>query len=112
MKKLLESLLDDEDDLIKNTEKNIQVKKIFKYFIDYGLSDSENCDYFGRSINIGDIILYSPSGSFFEIGIVKHIKKSFIICEDDPHKRIYSPDCIIIPKECLQNFYKIIAKKN
>lgn len=112
MKHLLESLLDDEDDLIKNTEKNIYVKKIFKYFTDYGLSDSKNCDYFGRPINIGDVMLYSPSGSFFEIGIVKHIKESFIIFEDKPDDHIYSPDCIIIPKECLQNFYKIITKKN
>lgn len=112
---LNESLLDDEDKILKDAEKNVYIKKIRNIFdkANNDLSNiSEAKDYFRRDINIGDLILYVPGSLDFDAHIVKEIIKNsagdyYMVLDNGDRKFCF--ECILIPKNRLKDFLNIIS---
>lgn len=112
---LSESLLDDEDKILKDAEKNIYIKKIRNVFhkTNIELTDlSAAKDYFGRDISIGDLMLYMDGTVSFEAYVVKEIIKNgdgnrFVVIDNGDRK--FCCDGILIPKNRLKDFLNIIS---
>lgn len=112
---LNESLLDDEDKILKDAEKNVYIKKIRNIFdkTNNNPADlSEAKDYFGRDINIGDLMLYVPGTLDFEAHVVKEIIKNnagdhYVVFNNGDRKFCY--EGILIPKNRLKDFLNIIS---
>lgn len=118
---LKESILDDENILIDELEKNVNIKTMVNLF----QKGSNLCkkdgsvDKFGRELNVGDLV-YCPDHDFVGIGVITNIKKPGLIYDVDftiktmhTNKLIqsYNSSLILIPKKYYKEFIKIISEK-
>lgn len=112
---LNESLLDDEDKILKDAEKNVYIKKIRNIFDKTNNEPADLSaakDYFGRDIHIGDLMLYIPGTLDFETHVVKEIIKNsagdhYVVFNNGDRKFCY--EGILIPKNRLKDFLNVIS---
>lgn len=103
-----ESLLDDEDKILKDAEKNIYYKKLkdvcdkYKYQI--------GCrDYFGRSLHVGDIVFGKTLMP--HVFIIKKLDNIGAVwhAEDASGQEFETRHLILIPHNKLKDFLEIIT---
>lgn len=115
MKNLRESLLDDENDIIARTEKDIYYKKL-QSMNQSAKSSYIDKDMYGRELAIGDVVFVPHAGKWSqnEILLIENIKKSKwgdnLIVHLSNKDSVYSYQCILIPKTKLKDFYEIIKR--
>ena len=105
---LNESLLDNENDLIKNTEKNFYYKKL-RYVCDKHKYSMGCRDYFGRTLHVGDVVFFRTTKPHVVlISKLNNFGELWMIQDKDGNE-YEAKHTILIPQEKLKDFLEIIS---
>lgn len=115
MKKLIESIFDEKDNLVKidNDVHMNSIKRVWKKNENNAWNSDK--DHFGRELNIGDLVYNMQSN---HIGVITNIYKedystrvSMNNLVNDWNDDDMTCNLILIPKSCTKEFIKIITAK-
>lgn len=113
---LNESLLDDEEKLFKDTERNVYAKKIINIF-DKALNTIEKTnvceDMLGKHIEVGDLVLIIDGSINFNVKVVETIvinkAGDYYLTFDNGKDQKFCFECIVISKGKFKDFLNVIS---
>lgn len=111
-----ESLLDDEDKILKDVEKNIYIKKIistFKKYENCNIFKNEATDMMNHPIELGDLIIFVYSGRLYCDYVIKILTlgsgQVWLEVNDFSTDTIPPGACLVIPKNYYKDLTNIIS---
>lgn len=113
---LNESLLDDEDKILKDAEKNFHMKKIistFKKYENCNVFKNEATDMMNHPIELGDLIIFVYSNRLYCNYVTKILThrsgQVWLEVNDFSSDTIAPGTCLVIPKNYYKDLTNIIS---